>query len=134
MFLLVVLFPGQAFPLAWISLVFVVDPINALRGRRSLIAQIAGGRWDTIVCLFLAGITCGFFWEMWNFWSVPSWEYHVPYVGFGHVFAMPILGYGGYFPFALEIYALWALAATVLPGDQTRLIQFHDARCTLGSR
>ncbi len=126
MLLLVVLFPEQAFPLAWISLVFVFDPVNALRGRRSLIAQIASGRWDTVLCLFLAGITCGFFWEMWNYWSVPSWEYRIPYVGFGKVFEMPILGYGGYFPFALEVYALWALVSAVLPGDQERLVRFHE--------
>lgn len=124
MLLLVILFPGQAFPLAWLSLVFIVDPFNALSGRRSLIGQVAVGRWDTVVCLFAAGITCGFFWEMWNYWSVPSWEYRVPYVGFGKIFEMPVLGYGGYLPFALEIYALWALAAAILPGDQEAMVRF----------
>jgi hypothetical protein len=54
-----------------------------------------------------AGLVCGFFWEMWNFWSLPQWYYTVPHVGFGKVFAMPILGYGGYLPFALEIFAVY---------------------------
>jgi hypothetical protein len=43
---------------------------------------------------------------MWNYWSLPQWYYTVPHVGFGKVFAMPILGYGGYLPFALEIFAV----------------------------
>lgn len=124
MLLLVILFPGQAFPLAWLSLVFIVDPFNALRGRRSLIGQVATGRWDTVLCLFAAGIICGFFWEMWNYWSVPSWEYRVPYVGFFKIFEMPILGYGGYLPFALEIYALWSLCAAILPGNQDEMVRF----------
>jgi len=107
MLLLVIVFPGQAFPLAWLSLFFIVDPFNALRGRRSLIAQVSAGRWDTVVCLFAAGITCGFFWEMWNYWSVPSWEYQVPYVGFLKIFEMPILGFGGFPPFALECFVMY---------------------------
>jgi hypothetical protein len=44
---------------------------------------------------------------MWNFYSYPKWIYHIPYVDFWHIFEMPILGYGGYLPFALELYALY---------------------------
>lgn len=134
MFLLVLLFPRFAFPLAWLSLFFIVDPINALRGRRSIVAQVANGRWETVLSLFAAGITCGFFWEMWNFWSVPNWEYHVPFVGFGKLFEMPILGYGGYLPFALEIYALWALVSVILPGNQATLVRFDTEAIESGSR
>ena len=56
---------------------------------------------------------CGFFWEMWNACSYPKWVYHIPGVGFGKVFEMPILGYLGYLPFALELFLLAQLA---LPG------------------
>jgi hypothetical protein len=59
------------------------------------------------VALPLAALTCGFFWEMWNFFSLPKWYYTVPYVGFARVFEMPILGYTGYLPFALELFALY---------------------------
>ena len=52
---------------------------------------------------------CGFFWEMWNYWSYPKWIYHVPGVGFAHVFEMPLLGYLGYLPFAMELYLLGQL-------------------------
>jgi hypothetical protein len=105
MFLLPLFYPRQTFPLVWIGLFFVLDPLVNLLGGRSLSAQVARGRWDTVVALFLAGITCGFFWEMWNSLSMPKWVYHIPVVDRPKLFEMPLLGYGGYFPFALEVYA-----------------------------
>jgi hypothetical protein len=47
---------------------------------------------------------------MWNLWSFPKWIYHVPYVGFWKVFEMPVLGYLGYLPFAMELYLMAQLA------------------------
>jgi hypothetical protein len=103
------LFPRQLFPFVWLGLFFLLDPLNALRGDKSLAADVADGRWDTVFVLFAAGLTCGLFWEMWNFYSMPKWVYDVPFVGFAKVFEMPILGYGGYLPFALEVYAAYHL-------------------------
>ena len=48
-----------------------------------------------------AALVCGFFWEMWNYWSEARWQYDIPYVGQFHVFEMPLLGYAGYLPFGL---------------------------------
>ncbi len=107
MLVLTLLFPRQAFPLVWLGLFFLTDPLNNLAGAGSLSAQVARGRWDTVWVLFLAGITCGFFWEMWNIGANPKWVYDVPYAGGLKVFEMPLLGYGGYLPFALEVYALY---------------------------
>jgi hypothetical protein len=42
---------------------------------------------------------------MWNYWSFPKWIYLIPYVDRPKLFEMPLLGYGGYLPFALEVYA-----------------------------
>ncbi|MBA3377659.1 MAG: hypothetical protein H0T93_02130, partial [Chloroflexia bacterium] len=105
MFIASLVFPDVAFPLVWIGLFLTVDAVNALTGSKSLAAQVADGRWDTVLVLFAAGLTCGFFWEMWNYWSMPKWIYHVPVAGWFKLFEMPILGFGGYLPFALEIYA-----------------------------
>ena len=57
---------------------------------------------------------CGLFWEMWNYHSYPKWVYQVPFVGFLHIFEMPLLGYGGYLPFSLELFALYHLAVGLL--------------------
>ncbi len=56
-----------------------------------------------------ATLFTGFFWEMWNFYSIPKWIYTIPYVDFWKVFEMPILGFGGYLPFGLIIYSYAAL-------------------------
>ncbi len=109
MFVASLVFPGQAFGLVWLGAFFMLDPINALRGGKSLAAEVAGRRWDTVLVLFAAGLTCGFFWEMWNSRSLPKWVYDVPYVDGPKLFEMPWLGYGGYLPFALEVYAAYHL-------------------------
>ena len=46
---------------------------------------------------------------MWNIGSLARWAYTVPYVDRYRIFAMPILGYGGYLPFGLECLAVGQL-------------------------
>ncbi len=113
-FLAVMLAPQYAFPLTWVWLALVVDPLNYLRGRASLLAQMSRGDWRTVVTLMLAAAICGFFWEMWNYFAMPKWYYTIPFVGFLKIFEMPLLGYGGYWPFAWELYALYHLFWGVL--------------------
>ncbi len=108
------LFPHQAFPLLWLSVVLLLDPLNNLMGRKSALAHLKARDWRFFVALPLAGLTCGFFWEMWNYFSLPKWQYSVPYVGFGKIFEMPILGYSGYLPFVLELFALYQFLLTLL--------------------
>jgi hypothetical protein len=50
----------------------------------------------------LAALICGFFWEMWNFYSLAKWKYSIPFVHRFEIFEMPLLGYAGYLPFGLE--------------------------------
>ena len=128
MFIGSLVFPDVLFPLVWIGVFLLVDPINALTGGRSIAGQVAGRRWDTVLVLFAAGLTCGFFWEMWNIYSNPKWTYDVPYVGFLKLFEMPILGYGGYLPFALEIYAAYHLLHTLFFKGRDSYLRFDDER------
>ena len=46
---------------------------------------------------------------MWNYYSLTRWEYAIPFVDRYHVFAMPLLGYGGYLPFGLECLVIGQL-------------------------
>lgn len=107
------LFPRQCFPFLWLSLLLILDPINGYAGEASIIALVRARAYAAIARLMAAGLICGFFWEMWNFFSLPQWYYTVPYVGFGKIFAMPVLGYGGYLPFALEIFAVYHSARAI---------------------
>ena len=114
MFIGSLVWPDVLFPLVWIGLFLTLDVVNALTGANSIAAQVAERRWDTVLVLFAAGITCGFFWEMWNSRSLPKWVYDVPHVGWLPIFEMPLLGYGGYLPFALEVYAAYHLLHTLV--------------------
>jgi hypothetical protein len=128
MFVASLAFPDVAFALVWIGVFLFLDPINALTGGKSIAAQVAVGRWDTVLILFVAGISCGFFWEMWNINSMPKWVYDVPVEAGPKIFEMPILGYGGYFPFALEIYAFYHLLHTILFRRRDEYLRFDEGK------
>jgi hypothetical protein len=114
MLALLVLFPLYCFPFVWGSVFCILEPLNVWRKHRSLFADPAKGDWRPVVALAVGCLICGFFWEMWNVFSYPKWIYHVPFVGFLHVFEMPILGYLGYIPFAFELFALYHLVTGLL--------------------
>jgi hypothetical protein len=63
---------------------------------------VFAGDWSAPVSAALAGLLCGFFWELWNLHSLARWEHSIPYVQRFHLFEMPLLGYAGYLPFGLE--------------------------------
>ena len=98
--------PKIFYPLTWISLVCIFESINHWTGRPHFLQNLREGDWRIVVALALGALICGFFWEMWNYYSFPKWIYHIPGAGFLRIFEMPLLGYGGYIPFALELYAL----------------------------
>ena len=108
------IWPTYLFPMTWLCLFFIFDPINNLTGRPSIIAQVKNGDYRTIVAFALGALVCGFFWEMWNRDASVSWEYNIGYLDFARIFQMPLLGYGGYLPFGLETYAVFHFVAGLL--------------------
>jgi len=56
----------------------------------------------------------GFWWEMWNYYSLPKWAYTIPYVDFWRIFEMPVLGYLGYPFFGLIVFTYTALISSIL--------------------
>ncbi len=126
MLALLLAWPGLFFPLIWLGPFFILEPVNVWLGHRSLAAFVARRDWRPILALWSGVLICGFFWEFWNYFSFPKWVYHVPYLGFLHVFEMPLLGYGGYLPFALELFAIYQFVAGLWerwkPGTYLRLV------------
>ena len=114
MLALLLAWPRYFYPFVWLSVFLLLEPINVRLGHRTLLDSTSRRDWRPIVSLWIAVLICGFFWEFWNYWSFPKWIYDVPFVGFGHIFEMPVLGYGGYLPFALELFALYHLLAGIL--------------------
>src|SRR3989304_4099736 len=107
MAVLIVLWPAYYYPLVWCAVYLVVESLNLRLGYGTLLAHLARGDWRQVVSLGLGSLICGFFWELWNYHSYPKWIYQIPYLDFLHIFEMPILGYLGYLPFALELFALY---------------------------
>lgn len=122
--LLTQLAPTVFFPLVWLALFFVFDPIARLLGRPSIAGRVAVGRWDTVLVLWVATLWCGFLWEMWNSRAMPKWTYELPVAEWFRIFEMPILGFGGYLPFGLELYALYSLASALLPDHLVADLRF----------
>ena len=120
MLVCLLVWPLYFFPLVWLSVFFIVDPINDALGHRSILRSIAEGDWRPVVSLGLGCLICGFFWEMWNYLSYPKWTYQIPFLDYFHLFEMPILGYGGYVPFSLELFALYHLVMGWLFPIQSR--------------
>lgn len=98
----------------WVSLMFLLDPLNFLRGAPSILGDWSTGRWGRTLSLMAAGLTCGVCWEFWNYWALAKWTYHLPFLGFlesNRLFEMPLLGFLGFLPFAV---ACWAVLNTVV--------------------
>lgn len=96
------IFPGQLFPLIWVCPVLILGICRHLAGRSHRFSGTVYGDFTLVAAYACAALVCGFFWEMFNFYSLARWQYAIPYVQVLHIFEMPILGYAGYLPFGLE--------------------------------
>ncbi len=115
--------PTFAFPLVWLSFFLLLDPINYLHKQPSIIGHLKDRKLTIPLTLAFSGLLLGFLWEFWNYWAVPKWTYHIPYFGFFKIFEMPLLGYLGYPPFALELYAMYWFIRSLLFHKEKPLIQ-----------
>lgn len=99
--------PRYAFPLIWLGFFFLLDPLLDLMTGDSLTRRFLAGDRQWHLCLLLAGLFCGFWWELWNYPSPAKWVYTLPVLTFGKIFEMPVLGYLGFLPFALECAVMY---------------------------
>jgi hypothetical protein len=83
-------------------------------GQRHILSGVSHGDWRSAVASAFAALICGWFWEMWNFYSLAKWVYAVPLVHRYPIFEMPVLGYAGYLPFGLECAAVEDMLKRVL--------------------
>ena len=106
MFALMWKFPRIFFPFVWISIYFILEPLNIWLGNPNLAKYTDQRDWRPVLSLWIGVLICGFFWEMWNYYSNPKWIYTISWGYWMKIFEMPLLGYGGYLPFSLELYAM----------------------------
>jgi hypothetical protein len=91
----------------WLGFILLIDPLNARAGNESITGDWARGHSDRLVNLLAAGLICGVLWEFWNYWSGTKWIYNVPILPEIKLFEMPVLGFGGFPPFAVECFAIY---------------------------
>ena len=101
-------------PLVWLALILLLDPLNYLRGWPSVTGDLARGDLRRLASLLAAGAVCGVLWEFWNYWAAAKWTYTVPYLGDVKIFEMPVLGYLGFPPFAVECWAFYVFCLSLL--------------------
>jgi hypothetical protein len=96
------IWPDQLYPMLWLAPLVMLCALQQIVVGETLLTPLANGDWRPLLQPALAGLICGFFWELWNSGSPAQWHYSVPYVQRFHLFEMPLLGYAGYLPFGVE--------------------------------
>ena len=106
---LCLLYPGHCFPLLWGVTALLVAPINFRHGVDGLLRQWERGDYGPTARLLVAGAIAGGCWELFNFWARAKWIYTVPFFDELKLFEMPLLGFLGFPPFALECACVYRL-------------------------
>jgi hypothetical protein len=118
LFALTLIFPSPYLcPLPWISVLLWFEGLNDRLSIGSFAAMFRKGDYGLFVSLIISGAICGVLWEFWNFWAGTKWRYDVPYLPDVKIFEMPVLGYLGFMPFALECYLMYRLFRFLSPWD-----------------
>ncbi len=103
------LWPRYFFATVWIGPIFVFNPLLEKVGMESFSLGVSSGNRRRVWSLLLGGLLCGLMWEFWNFWAGSKWIYSIPFFGQWKIFEMPVLGFLGFPPFALECWILYHL-------------------------
>jgi hypothetical protein len=109
------IFPSTWFaPAVWLAFIFLLGPLNEMRGWPSIVGDLVRGDWRRLLSLLVSGLVCGFLWEFWNYWALSKWTYTVPYFGKVKIFEMPMLGYLGFPAFAVECWTIYIFVRSLL--------------------
>jgi len=84
----------------FLGFIILLDPINRRLGEETLTGE-------RTINLLLSGLLCGVLWEFWNYWSRAKWIYTVPIMQQWKIFEMPLPGYLGFPPFAVECFTMY---------------------------
>lgn len=101
----------------WVSLIFLLDPINFWLRRPSIIGDWRAGRWGRTFSLMAGGLLCGLLWEFWNYWALAKWRYHLAFLGSWQqvrYFQMPVPGLLGFISFGVETWVMWQFGLLAL--------------------
>ena len=106
---LVLLWPRYFFPLTWIALILLLAPVEHRRLPDGLLRQLGRGDYGPLSRQLLAGLIAGVLWESFNYWARIKWIYTVPFFEGVKLFEMPVAGFLGFPPFAVECVLIYRL-------------------------
>ncbi len=106
---LVLLWPRYFFPLIWLAFILLLAPVEYRRLPNSLLHQLARGDYAPLTRQLLAGFIAGGLWEFFNYWAQVKWIYTVPFFSELKLFEMPLAGFLGFPPFAVECALVYRL-------------------------
>jgi hypothetical protein len=95
------------FALIWIGFLLLLDPINRRFALPSFIGDLSEGSRRRFYAFVAAGWVCGWLWEFWNNWAAAKWHYTFPMFQRWKIFEMPVPGFLGFLPFALECFTMY---------------------------
>lgn len=129
--ILPILWPRHFYPLVWGAPFFLLDPLNDRWGAPSLLSDWRSGHMRRWVLLLGAGLVCGLLWESCNSLASARWVYSIPGADEWKLFEMPLVGYLGFLPFALSVYAS-SVAVSRVWEKMNRPIRFLCVGTVLG--
>ncbi|NOT57453.1 MAG: DUF4332 domain-containing protein [Deltaproteobacteria bacterium] len=106
--MLPLVWPLLFFPLIWLSMALLFEPLVYRWQGQSLLAELSRGDPRRLATLLVAGAINGGLWEGWNVLTRTGWIYTVPLLDWFHVFEMPLAGYLGFPLLAIECAVLWS--------------------------
>jgi hypothetical protein len=95
----------------FLGFIFLLEPINRRLGAESLDRR-------RFYNLLLSGLLCGVLWEFWNYWAGAKWHYTVPIMEHLKIFEMPLPGYLGFPPFAVECFVMYVFVRALVAGPR----------------
>lgn len=106
--------PDYLFPMLWVSPLLVITCLRVLFREQHILQLYDPLMLNRFFASMTAALISGFFWEMWNYFSLVKWKYDIPFVDRFEIFEMPVLGYAGYLPFGLECLAIGLIVERAL--------------------
>lgn len=108
--LLVMIWPRYFFALVWGATMLMIEPVVYSRTpQNSLLRDLEQGQPGRLLRLLTGGALIGLMWELLNIKARAKWIYTVPFFEELKLFEMPVPGFLGFPPFAVECFILWQL-------------------------
>ena len=110
---LVLAWPRYFFALVWGASMLMIEPNVYSKARdRSLLHDLEVGKPGRLLRLLAGGAIIGLLWESLNIGARAKWIYTVPFLENLKLFEMPVPGFLGFPPFAVECFIIWQALVT----------------------